>query len=84
MGNPYFSIKVLHRRRRKVADNYLHKKVPCLRQMNRFNSLGNVQHFNTHNSNIREKKTKEKTCRSQLFRKRATLRNILNSDSHLP
>ena len=59
MGNPYFSIKVLHRRRRKVADNYLHKKVPCLRQMNRFNSLGNVQHFNTHNSNIREKKKKK-------------------------
>ena len=60
MGNPYFSIKVLHRRRRKVADNYLHKKVPCLRQMNRFNSLGNVQHFNTHNSNIREKKKETK------------------------
>ena len=41
------------------------QRKPCLRLMNRFNSLKHVQHFHAHNSN--QKKEKEKNEKNFQF-----------------
>ena len=55
------------------------QRKPCLRVINKFNCLKDVQNFDTNKSNQKEKKQKkkEKNIQFTTFRTHATMRNIL-------